>query len=177
MADVDVASQHLRVRERQQSDVEACIDLLWRVHKRDSYPARWPNHPEGWLTPSRQEHAWVATGSGSIVVAHAAMFSLARHPMSEICVAATNLPEPRLAVLSRLLVDPTMRGRGLARALIQAAENQAHSENRRLVLDVGQYNTAAIALYEHLGWQRIGELRQGPTRDIPVYVYAAPSVP
>ena len=174
---VEVSGRDLRVRVRQASDVAACIDLLWRVHQGDSYPARWPNNPVAWLTPSRQERAWIATGPGGAVVGHVALFSLARHPMSEICVAATGLPEQRLAVLSRLLVDPPMRGRGVARALVHALETHAHSEGRRPVLDVGQYNTAAIALYEHLGWQRVGELGQGPTRDIPVYVYAGPSVP
>jgi ribosomal protein S18 acetylase RimI-like enzyme len=166
----------LRVRVRQPSDLRACVDLLWRVHQRDSYPARWPDEPGAWLAPSRQERAWVAIGTDRAVTAHVAVSGLLGHPMSEICVGATGLPEQALAVLSRLVVDPDVRGRGVARALVQAVENHARSEGRRLVLDVGQSNAAAVAIYEHLGWQRIGELGQGPARAIPVYVYAGPPV-
>jgi ribosomal protein S18 acetylase RimI-like enzyme len=167
----------VQVRARSDSDLDACSALLLRVHRHDAYPVRWPADPARWLSPSRQEFAWVATDADRAVVGHVAQFRIAGHPMSDLCVAATGLSEDRLAVLSRLIVDPRMRGRGIARALVQVVEKQAHSMRRQPVLDVAQVNDSAISLYEHLGWKRVGELRAGPSRDIPVHVYAGPVAP
>lgn len=166
-----------RLRQREQSDLEACVELLWEVHRADGYPAHWPADPAAWLSPSRLEAAWVAVGTDGAVLGHVALFTLARHPMRDICVDATGLPEQKLAVLSRLLVAPAGRGAGMGTALIHAVVARAHSEGRRPVLDVGQYNTAAIELYERLGWRRIGQLATEPGRDIPVFVYVGPRVP
>lgn len=174
MLGIEAHRAPVQIRVRQDSDLDACVDLLLRVHRHDHYPARWPATPSAWLSPSRHEQAWVATDPNREVVGYVAQFSLNGHPMSDICVAATGRHEEQLAVLSRLIVDPSMRGCGIARALVEATAKHARAQGRRLVLDVAQTNGAAVATYEHLGWQRVGELGRTPTREIPVYVYVGP---
>ena len=58
------------------------------------------------------------------------------------------------ARLYSLAVDPTCRGRGLGRALTDAALAEAAARGcTRLRLEVRDDNRAAIALYERLGFQ------------------------
>ena len=60
--------------------------------------------------------------------------------------------------------DPAYRGRGLARQVLDTIVRTARSENRRLVLDVAQGNSAARTAYEHYGFVANGEsspLREG----------------
>jgi ribosomal protein S18 acetylase RimI-like enzyme len=63
-----------------------------------------------------------------------------------------------VARLYSLAVAPDMRGQGVARALIQAAEQVAWSNHRAYMrLEVRKDNATAIALYERLGYRRFGE--------------------
>jgi ribosomal protein S18 acetylase RimI-like enzyme len=55
--------------------------------------------------------------------------------------------------LEDLYVDDSARGTGLGRALVEAAFERARERGcRRIELDVNEQNTAAIALYESLGF-------------------------
>ncbi|MGR9085721.1 MAG: peptidase C39 family protein [Gammaproteobacteria bacterium] len=69
-------------------------------------------------------------------------------------------PGTRLARIYSLAVVGHLRGTGLARRLMAAAE-QAALDNGRLYLrlEVGVDNTAAIRLYESLGFQKFGLYR------------------
>lgn len=69
-------------------------------------------------------------------------------------------PGTRLGRIYSLAVASERRGQGIARMLMQAAE-QAASEDGRLYLrlEVSVDNYAAIGLYESLGFQRFGLLR------------------
>lgn len=52
-------------------------------------------------------------------------------------------------------VDPSFQGRGIGRALLQTAIEQAQKIGaKRLVLEVRQDNAAALLLYEKFGFQR-----------------------
>ncbi len=63
-----------------------------------------------------------------------------------------------VARLYSLAVAPQMRGRGVAKDLIHAAEQVAWSNHRAyLRLEVRKDNARAIALYERLGFRRFGE--------------------
>jgi ribosomal protein S18 acetylase RimI-like enzyme len=66
-------------------------------------------------------------------------------------------PQARETVyLMYLAVDEAFRGRGLARALIEACEKLAHEWGRSgLFLDVADDNPA-LTLYERLGFERLG---------------------
>jgi ribosomal-protein-alanine N-acetyltransferase len=61
------------------------------------------------------------------------------------------------AEILTLAVMPTARGRGLGRALLQAAINQAQTLGGvTMFLEVGIDNPAALALYSGLGFARVG---------------------
>jgi len=64
-----------------------------------------------------------------------------------------------VARLYSLAVDPDMRGHGLARKLMQAAEKAAWANHRAYMrLEVRKDNTPAINLYESLDYRRFGEV-------------------
>lgn len=65
--------------------------------------------------------------------------------------------EGRVARLYSLAVDPALGRRGVARALIGAAEAYARKHKRQAMrLEVRAENAAAIALYEKLGYAPFG---------------------
>ncbi|ART63458.1 GNAT family N-acetyltransferase [Kushneria marisflavi] len=58
-------------------------------------------------------------------------------------------------LLNDLFVAPTVRGRGIGRALMQAAANLAREHGvASLTLSTQIHNHAAKALYESLGWEK-----------------------
>jgi GNAT superfamily N-acetyltransferase len=58
--------------------------------------------------------------------------------------------------VKRVIVDPAHRGRGLARLLMSELEGIARAQGaERLILQVGDQQPEAIALYEALGWTAI----------------------
>ena len=69
--------------------------------------------------------------------------------------------EHGVAILSRVMVDPARRGEGLGRALVRRALEVAFDELRlhRLELHVFDFNRAAIAAYEGLGFVLEGRRR------------------
>lgn len=72
---------------------------------------------------------------------------------------ALRLIDSETAELKRMYVAPTMRGHGRGRRLVAALEAEARmlSEGRvrRLVLETGIRQTAALALYQATGFQPI----------------------
>ncbi|MCI0362757.1 MAG: GNAT family N-acetyltransferase [Phycisphaerales bacterium] len=59
----------------------------------------------------------------------------------------------RTAELKRMYVSPAMRGKGLGRSLVAALEAEARTLGvRRLVLETGPRQTAALALYRASGF-------------------------
>ncbi|MEJ8279247.1 GNAT family N-acetyltransferase [Pseudonocardia spirodelae] len=70
------------------------------------------------------------------------------------------------AELKRMYVDPAARGRGHARALLAALERSAATAGRRrVILETGDGQPAAIALYTASGYRRMGNF--GTYRDDP----------
>jgi ribosomal protein S18 acetylase RimI-like enzyme len=69
----------------------------------------------------------------------------------------TGMPEnqPHRADVAKLLVHRRARGAGIGRRLMEAVEEAARGQGRRvLVLDTA--SDTAERLYERLGWQRVG---------------------
>lgn len=69
----------------------------------------------------------------------------------------TDMPEnqPHRADVAKLLVHRRARGAGIGRRLMEAVEDAARGQGRRvLVLDTA--SSTAERLYERLGWQRVG---------------------
>ncbi|WP_160011006.1 GNAT family N-acetyltransferase [Rhizobium sp. 18055] len=70
--------------------------------------------------------------------------------------AAQSPNQPHRADLKKLLVHSAARGKGLARLLMQAAEREAASRGKTiLVLDTAT-GSDAEAIYPRLGWERVG---------------------
>jgi ribosomal protein S18 acetylase RimI-like enzyme len=64
--------------------------------------------------------------------------------------------EPDEAHIRMLGVDPSARGRGVARELIRACFDRARAAGRtRMTLNTTQRMTDAQAMYEHLGFERL----------------------
>ncbi|MEU4221632.1 GNAT family N-acetyltransferase [Actinoplanes sp. NPDC026623] len=64
--------------------------------------------------------------------------------------------EPGVAELKRMYVRPAFRGRGIARQLIVALEEEALAADRRVLrLETGTYLPAAIGLYTSAGYAPI----------------------
>ncbi len=58
--------------------------------------------------------------------------------------------------VKRMYVDPTVRGKGVARALLAALVTHAREVGlRRLMLETGTEQPEAVGLYESEGWTRI----------------------
>jgi ribosomal protein S18 acetylase RimI-like enzyme len=64
--------------------------------------------------------------------------------------------EPGVAELKRMYVRPAYRGRGIARQLVVALEEEAFAAGRPVLrLETGTYLTRAIALYRSAGYRPI----------------------
>jgi GNAT superfamily N-acetyltransferase len=69
---------------------------------------------------------------------------------------------PGTGEVRRLWVDPTWRGRGVARALMAGLEDAAHRlGHSALRLGTGDRQPEAVALYESTGWVRVFADRRG----------------
>jgi putative acetyltransferase len=61
--------------------------------------------------------------------------------------------EPGVAEIKRMFVRPAFRGRGIARQLIVALEEEALAADRPIIrLETGTYLPAALALYRSAGY-------------------------
>ncbi|WP_338693261.1 GNAT family N-acetyltransferase [Streptomyces sp. Q6] len=159
----------VRVRARRRDDLAACVDVLALVHAADGYPVNWPADPAGWLTVRGMTGAWVARRDGRIV-GHVLLTAPAAGDVAPSLVA------PDVSTVGRLFVSPAARGRRVGAALLARAAREAVLHGTRAVLDVVTTDTAAIALYERLGWEFLGPGRQewGPGEWVDVRCYAAP---
>lgn len=168
-----------RVRRRAGHDLGDCVRVLAEVHARDGYPLNWPGQPAAWLTPASLLAAWVAERDGRV----AGHVCLSRSGPDDAAAglwrARSGLGDDAPTVLNRFFVAPSARGLGIGALLLSAAVSAARALNRHPVLDVAASDTAATALYDRLGWQRLGtvEQRWGPAQNVTVRCYAAPPSP
>ncbi|MGW1671506.1 GNAT family N-acetyltransferase [Streptomyces sp. NPDC002324] len=165
------------VRYRADRDLGDCTEVLAEVHDRDGYPVDWPERSGAWLTPPSLVAAWVAELDGRI----AGHVGLARSGAGDaapgLWSGVTGMGVDRTAVVGRLFVAPSARGRGLGASLLARAGAEARRRGLQPVLDVVASDTAAAALYERLGRQFLAtvEQRWGPDRTVTVRCYAAAS--
>ena len=74
-----------------------------------------------------------------------------------LCVVARSFDDPNVAGLYAVWVAPLARGHGVGDALVEAAVQTARERgHRRIVLDVGDHNEPAIALYARFGFEPTG---------------------
>jgi GNAT superfamily N-acetyltransferase len=131
-----------QVRERRESDLERCVQVLRLVHEADGYPMTWPRDPARWLSPANTLRGWVA-------------ITRSDEPVGHVLLVGTERPDTW--ELARLFVSPEARGQGVADALLEAACARAAAESRGLELEVvADERSRAISLYERAGWRRTG---------------------
>jgi ribosomal protein S18 acetylase RimI-like enzyme len=72
-----------------------------------------------------------------------------------------------------LVVDPTVQGRGVGRLLVTTCLDRARAAGKkRMVLSTDRRMTAAIRLYERLGFTRLPERDWRPEPGIDLIVYS-----
>jgi GNAT superfamily N-acetyltransferase len=143
----------MAVRQRSERDLVACVEVLARVHEQDGYPTRWPSDAYGWLVPAGLVESWVADLNGG-VCGHIALVRGADDVQLREAVDTSN---NELMAISRLFVDPAVRGKGMGELLLRTATSYAVGRRWGLMLDVvDDRRSAAIALYERLGWRMVG---------------------
>ena len=120
--------------------------------------------------------AWVATVHDE-VLGHVALHDSGAPEVMDLASAAAGLGKDSSAFVARLLVAPAARRRGIGRALLETATQEAVRLGRRAVLDVVEEHKAALALYESCGWTRVGRVDLRLHGDLPLreFVYLAPT--
>lgn len=155
----------LRITPRSLSD-PAAIALITALNEELS-----ATYPEPGATHFRLDPSEVGPGVGAFVVAE-----WRGEPVA--CGAVRCLTDPGLAAelgahvgeVKRMYVVPAMRGRGIARRLLDRLEHEARALGLdRLVLETGTRQHAAIALYRRAGFVDIppfGEYTASPETSV-----------
>ncbi|MGW6461783.1 GNAT family N-acetyltransferase [Streptomyces sp. NPDC055078] len=165
------------IRPRLEVDILEAAAALVEVHSTDGYPVEGVDQPEEWLTPPGLIHAWVAEVDRRIV-GHVAI----SRPNGEDAVSCWlqqgEGAKEETAVLARLFVLQEARGNTVGALLVCAATEHAQGAGIRLVLDVMEKDTAAIRLYERLGWQKLGVTTHvyGDAKSAKAVCYVSPGV-
>jgi len=164
------------VRPRGRDDFGVCEALARAVHRRDRYPLVLPDDIRAFLAPEGQLAAWIVE-CGSMVVGHIALHGSSPGPLTTVVYESMGVGPSGVGVVSRLMVSPELRGRGLGRRLLVAATAEARRRALLPVLDVVTSYVAAIAFYEAAGWQRIGRIAiPMPNGElVDEYVFVAPA--
>ncbi|ABR50359.1 GCN5-related N-acetyltransferase [Alkaliphilus metalliredigens QYMF] len=77
----------------------------------------------------------------------------------------------KVLVIHRLSVHPEFQGKGIARKFIDFIEDFAIKNQYSCIrLDAYSENTAALRLYDRMGYQRLGQVFF-PFRELPFYCY------
>lgn len=171
-----VNTPSLVIRERTPADLPAAAALV-EVHRTDGYPVEGVADPTAWLTGNSQIRAWVAELDGDIVGHVAISEPDSADAAPELWRSHSGQPSIAVAVLGRPFVLPGARGHAAGRRLVDAAQLAASDRGVRPVLDVMTKDAAAIALYERLGWRRIGETSHddGSGQVVPAVAYVSPA--
>jgi GNAT superfamily N-acetyltransferase len=166
------------VRSRVEADIDTCVQLASVVHEVDGYPTYLPDDLRVFIGIPDALGAWVAEEEGEIV-GHVALNPRSSPPVMKMASEALGLRGDRLGVVARLLVSPLHRRRGLGRALLETASDEAHARGLWPVLDAVTGHQAAIELYDRCGWVRAGKItvRWGDYPEVEELVYLGPRPP
>ncbi len=148
----------MRLREADEGDA-AAVAALWTEAYADA-------GPEGRQEPyALQEYFAVAACAQVTVAVDGTGALLAVVALFPPGGRGRSVAGPGEAELARLAVAAGARRQGIGRALVLAATEGARTLGaERIALWSRPYQTAAHALYESLGWRRVGE-RDADDRD------------
>lgn len=77
----------------------------------------------------------------------------------------------KVAVIHRMAVSPNFQRQGIARELMDFAENKAKEEGYECIrLDAYSYNSSALNIYKNRGYRQVGEV-YFPIREHPFYCF------
>jgi GNAT superfamily N-acetyltransferase len=123
--------------------------MLGAIHLADRYPSVWPEDPVGWIDEPSFAAAWVAEAPDGIV-GHVAL--------------------RRSGLVTRLMVAPSARRRGIATRLLEVACSHGMELGMPVALDVVESRRAALALYERAGWRPDGSATDASGRRVRRYL-------
>jgi GNAT superfamily N-acetyltransferase len=165
------------IRNRSTSDGEALEAIALETHQLDRYPMYLPQDLRSFIVNEDALGAWVAADDNE-VLGHVALHPSSAKEVVDVAMLATGVAEDKIAVVARLLVAPAARRRGIGRALLEKATQEAAQRGRRAMLDVVEDHVAAIELYESCGWTRAGRVDWALPGNLPLreFVYLAPDL-
>ena len=144
------------VRWREPRDLPALVRVFDEVTAEGRYPPHRPAGLDGYA-PGRDElAAFVHEDDDGGVAGHVAVHRSTAASLMDVAARTLDVPIEHLGVVARLFVTPGARRSGVATALLDAATNFCRTIPRSPILDVWEGLPEAIALYERLGWTRIG---------------------
>lgn len=165
------------IRPTTPSDLKVLAEVLIQVHALDGYPVEGVLDPHDWLNLSASLGQWTALVDG-VPVGHIAMTQPSEgDDAPNILSNSAGVCIAEIAVLVRLFIAPSARGRSLANELVATVERAAQAMGLRLTLDVMEKDHRAISLYEKRGWVAIGKFRHryGTVDWAPAIAMAAPA--
>ena len=164
------------VRDRRPEDLDAAAAALVAVHRADGRPVEGVDDPHARLTPPGLLHAWVATLDDE-VVGHA-LVSTAQPGVAAVEAWVEQGGDRATVVVGGcLFVAPAARGHRLGLRLARTMTDWAVHHALDIVGDVVAEDTGTIAIYERLGWQRIGTAPHdtGHGTRVPAHLYVSPA--
>ncbi|HEY0065488.1 MAG TPA: GNAT family N-acetyltransferase, partial [Telluria sp.] len=100
------------------------------------------------------------------------MFAVVRDGAGTALGCGAIVIKPEYGEIKRMFVSPQARGKGVARRLIETLETKAAEQGcQRFMLETGPTMTAALMLYERLGYQRRGAFGDYPEDPLSVFMH------
>lgn len=128
---------------------------LWRAYYTEVSDRYYLLHENRRTDPAELERE-VAKGTGSELAPPTGLLLVARYAGEPAGTAGIRLHPDGSAELTRVCLHETMRGKGGAVLLVEAAESAARALGAtRLILETRADLTEALALYAKLGYQKI----------------------
>ncbi|KAF1942803.1 acyl-CoA N-acyltransferase [Clathrospora elynae] len=146
-------SETITIRPRAPSDAPVLIQILANVHNLTGYPVDGPTSFPARFQSSKAFTSLVALYKGDLA-GHVELQDPSALPSTVVKSLASHAPMSSFAALVSLFVDPKIQGKGIGARLIDEALTWGRVEGKRLVLVVLDKDTAAIRMYEKLGWER-----------------------
>ncbi len=135
---------------------------LWRAYYTE-VSDRWYLLHEGRSTDPDELEREIAAHSGADLVPPRGQLLVARYGAEPAGTAGVRLLDATTAELTRVFLDPGMRGRGGAALLVRAAEDAARALGAsRMVLDTRGDLVEARALYARLGYTETEAYKEAP---------------
>jgi [ribosomal protein S18]-alanine N-acetyltransferase len=116
--------------------------------------ARMMSESEPWITLGRDLDAALALLHDPTRETHVAWVGAERAGFIVLCLVGAFA-----GYIQSVCVAPDYRGQGIGTELIQFAEKRIFRESPNVFLCVSSFNTRAARLYERLGYEVVGELK------------------